>query len=157
MNALAQIDAQRGEQHSAQRVSPLPMLTFDLPLPPSANALFANVRGKGRVKTAEYKAWIEEARWHVLTAWRTQGKPEVGAQTPMRLSLRLGLVGRRRDAGNCLKAIEDILVRELPIPDDRYNDRIVILRDETIPNIARVTIGPLSASVPLFASAPDTG
>lgn len=139
MTACAQINA-------AQQ-APLPTIAFDLPLPPSANGLFANVRGKGRVKTPKYKAWIEEARWHVLSAWRAQGKPEVGAQTPMRLSLRLGLVGRRRDAGNCLKAIEDILVRELPIPDDRYNDSIVILRDETIPGFARVSISPLYASV----------
>jgi len=134
---------------------PRPPLTFDLPLPPSANALFANVRGKGRVKTPEYKAWIAEARWHVLSAWRAQGKPEVGKDTPMRLSLRLGLVGRRRDAGNCLKAIEDILARELPIPDDRYNDRIVIIRDETIPGIARVTISPLYATA--TAAPHDTG
>lgn len=126
-------------------------LTFDLPLPPSANALFANVRGKGRVKTAEYKAWIEEARWHIITAWRTAGQPEVGRDTPMRLSLRLGLTGRRRDLGNCLKAVEDVLVRELPIPDDRYTDRIVIIRDETIPGIARVCIAPLYASVSVNA------
>lgn len=117
-------------------------LIIDMPLPPSANALFANA-GKGRVKTPEYKAWIEEARWHVLTAWRAAGKPEVGRDTPMRLFLRLGLVGRRRDAGNCLKAIEDILARELPIPDDRYNDRITIDRDETLAGAARITIAPL--------------
>jgi hypothetical protein len=35
------------------------------------------------------------------------------------------------------------LVAELPIPDDRYNDRIVIERDESIPGLARVTIGTL--------------
>jgi Holliday junction resolvase RusA-like endonuclease len=121
------------------------MLTLDLPLPPSANALFANA-GKGRVKTAEYKSWIEEARWHVITQWRAAGKPEVGAATPMQLHIRLGLTDRRRDASNCTKALEDILARELPVPDDRYNDRITITRDETIPGIARVTIAPLDTT-----------
>jgi Holliday junction resolvase RusA-like endonuclease len=119
------------------------MLTIDLPLPPSANHLFANAHGGGRVKTKAYKSWIEEARYHVITAWRAAGKPEVGRETPMSLTMRLGLVERRRDASNCTKAIEDVLVRELPIPDDRYNDRILIERDETLAGIARVTIAPL--------------
>lgn len=120
-------------------------LTLDLPLPPSANHLFANAHGAGRVKTAAYKAWIEEARWHVIAAWRAAGKPEVGANVPMRLHLQLGLSDRRRDASNCVKAIEDILARELPIPDDRYNDRILIERNETIAGRARVTIAPLDS------------
>lgn len=119
------------------------MLTIDLPLPPSANHLFANAAGGGRVKTAAYKGWLEEARYHVITAWRAAGKPEVGRETPMSLTLRLGLTERRRDASNCTKAIEDVLVKELPIPDDRYNDRILIERDETLAGIARVTIAPL--------------
>lgn len=119
------------------------ILTIDLPLPPSANHLFANAHGGGRVKTAAYKGWIEEARYHVITAWRAAGKPEVGRETPMSLTLRLGLTERRRDASNCTKAIEDVLVKELPIPDDRYNDRILIERDETLAGIARVTIAPL--------------
>lgn len=119
------------------------MLTVDLPLPPSANHLFANAHDGGRVKTAAYKGWLEEARWHVITAWRKAGKPEVGRETPMSLTLRLGLCDRRRDASNTVKAIEDVLVKELPIPDDRYNDRILIERDETLAGIARVTIAPL--------------
>ncbi len=119
------------------------ILTVDLPLPPSANHLFANAHGGGRVKTGAYKGWLSEARWHVITAWRAAGKPEVGRETPMQLHIRLGLTGRRRDAGNCTKAIEDVLVKELPIPDDRYNDRILIERDETLAGIARVTIAPL--------------
>lgn len=119
------------------------MLTVDLPLPPSANHLFANAHGGGRVKTAAYKGWLEEARYHVITAWRAAGKPEVGRETPMSLTLRLGLTERRRDASNTVKAIEDVLVKELPIPDDRYNDRILIERDETLAGIARVTIAPL--------------
>lgn len=120
-------------------------LTVDLPLPPSANHLFANAHGAGRVKTAAYKAWIEEARYCVITAWRAAGKPEVGAKVPMGMHLRLGLSDRRRDASNCVKAIEDVLARELPIPDDRYNDRIFIERDEAIPGVARVTIAPLDS------------
>lgn len=120
-----------------------PALTIDLPLPPSANHLFANAHGGGRVKTKAYKAWIEAARYQIITTWRAAGKPEVRSDTPMQLRLRVGLTDRARDISNTVKAIEDALVRELPIPDDRYNDRILIERDETLGGIARVTIAPL--------------
>ena len=36
-------------------------LSFDLPLPPSVNGCFANVPGKGRVRTAQYRAWRKQA------------------------------------------------------------------------------------------------
>lgn len=115
----------------------------DLPLPPSANRLTVNLKNGGRVNSVEYKAWLEEARWHVLTAWRALGKPEWDREAPMSFRLELGLCNRSRDAGNCLKATEDLLVKNLPIPDDRWNDRILIERREDIEGVARVTIAPL--------------
>lgn len=51
-------------------------LKFHIPRPPSVNALYANAPGKGRIKTARYKAWIADAgyamqpqirRWKELT------------------------------------------------------------------------------------------
>lgn len=117
-------------------------LTVDLPLPPSANALFINLRSGGRAKSQVYKAWIEEARWHLITAWREAGKPR-WPTAPMSLHFQLGIENRNRDASNCVKAIEDVLVKELPIPDDRWNDRILIERDANIPGVARVTIAAL--------------
>jgi crossover junction endodeoxyribonuclease RusA len=39
---------------------------FALPIvPPSVNSMFANVPGKGRVKSAEYRRWFEAARWTI--------------------------------------------------------------------------------------------
>ena len=116
--------------------------TLDLPLPPSANELTVNLKGGGRAKSAKYKAWLEEARWHVMTAWRGAGKPE-WPEAPMRIDMALGIEGRKRDCSNCIKAIEDLLVKNLPIPDDRWNDAGSWRRDENIPGIARVTIAPL--------------
>ena len=123
-------------------LKPLPAasLTVELPLPPSVNRLTVNLRNGGRAKSPEYKAWLEEARWHVVTAWRTAGKPEWPEDAPLSVVLELGLTGRIRDAGNCLKAVEDVLVKELPIPDDRWNDDIRIVRNDAIPGVARVTI-----------------
>ena len=119
-----------------------PVLCIDMPLPPSVNALFANAKG-GRIKTPAYKKWIEEARWHVMIAWRQAGKPEWPAETPMSIRIELGIEGRKRDAGNCNKAIEDLLVANLPMPDDCWNDRILIERRDDIPGIARVTVAAL--------------
>lgn len=117
-------------------------LAFDLPLPTSANRLTVNTTGGGRAKSPAYKAWLEEARWHVMTAWRAAGKPS-WPEAPMSLRLELGIEGRVRDAGNCLKAIEDLLCANLPVPDDCWNDRILIERRDDIPGVARVTIATL--------------
>ena len=43
------------------------------PRPPSANALYSNVRGKGRVKTRQYRDWIwpsSEPGWGIKTVPR---------------------------------------------------------------------------------------
>ncbi|MES2782987.1 MAG: hypothetical protein V4657_09340 [Pseudomonadota bacterium] len=129
---------------TARKPDPRFALTIDLPLPPSANALFANA-AKGRVRTKEYNAWLNEARWHVITAWRAAGKPVAPDKVPMLLWIRVGLTARNRDISNCSKAVEDVLVKELPIPDDRWNDRILIERSPNpeFEGICRVTIAVL--------------
>lgn len=121
------------------------MIEATLPLPPSANALFRNLKGRGRVKTQAYKAWIDDAAWHLKAAWSRAGKPEYADQ-PMRLSIELGLTGRRRDASNCAKAIEDLLVSQLPVPDDRWNDDIRIRRSVEADGLARVRLEPLDTT-----------
>jgi Holliday junction resolvase RusA-like endonuclease len=132
----------------ASQREPRTLLCIDMPLPPSVNALTVNLKGGGRAKSAVYKKWIEEARWHVMMAWRNAGKPEWSAETPMSIRIELGIEGRNRDAGNCNKAIEDLLVKNLPMPDDCWNDRILIERREDIPGIARVTIAALEQEGP---------
>lgn len=121
------------------------VISVTLPLPPSANALFRNLKGRGRVKTEGYKAWIDDAAWHVKRAWQDCGKPEISEQ-PMRLDIELGLTDRRRDATNCVKAIEDLLCACLPVPDDRWNDHIVIRRTPEADGMARVTLAPLDST-----------
>ena len=61
----------------------------------------------------------------------------------MRLDLELGIEGRIRDCSNCIKAVEDLLVQNLPVPDDRWNDAGSWRRSDTIPGIARVIIARL--------------
>lgn len=123
-------------------------LVIDIALPPSANKLFKNVPQGGRARTREYNAWIEAAGYDVETAWRAAGRPTF--LPPLAIDVRLGLVGRKRDAGNTLKAIEDLLVKRIDgLPDDKFNDDIRIRRDAAISaSTARVTITSLPSAPP---------
>lgn len=80
-------------------------------LPPSVNNLFATC-GNRRVKTAGYKAWLDE----VVPIFRRLMKPQVW---PVRLTVTLsGRVNLNRDCDNCLKPIGDAIVAAGVLPDD---------------------------------------
>lgn len=103
-------------------------MTFELPMPPSTNNLFATVMVKGkpvRIPTRDYKAWKAEAADALGYQYANYGAPAV--HKPVELRLQLGL-GYRGDISNRLKAVEDLLVGQLDMPDDRYIERIVIER-----------------------------
>lgn len=81
---LADYQARSGRppnaRESAPAPSPLPettRITLALSVPPSVNEMFANVPGKGRVKTKKYRAWRKAALNEAL----------------------LGMVGKRRIKG----------------------------------------------------------
>lgn len=143
MSALDRIGISPAELVAKMFPAPRPLLCIDMPLPPSVNELTVNLKNGGRAKSAVYKAWIEEARWHVMMAWRNAGKPEWPKDCPMKVRIEAGLEGRKRDLGNLEKAISDLLVANLPIPDDRYFDLIYLERREDLPGVARVTIAAL--------------
>jgi crossover junction endodeoxyribonuclease RusA len=97
------------------------MTRITLPYPPPISACFTNARGKGRVATPRYKAWTEESLWSLKAQKPRQFAGEV--------SIYVGLVApdkRIRDAGNCDKAIMDVLVKAGVIKDDsnRYVKRV---------------------------------
>jgi crossover junction endodeoxyribonuclease RusA len=88
-------------------------MSVDLPYPPSANSLFFNVQGKGRVKTRRYDDWRKEAAWLISLAKKRR------LEGPYGLTVLAGRPDkRRRDLGNLLKAIEDALVHGGAIEDD---------------------------------------
>lgn len=95
--------------------------TLQIPLPPSVNALYANVAGRGRVKTARYRTWINAAGWDV-SAQRPEPVPGHIAVT---YRIPWPTDKRRRDIGNLEKAISDLLVKHQLIDDD---SKIVDLR-----------------------------
>jgi crossover junction endodeoxyribonuclease RusA len=85
------------------------------------SACFTNAPGKGRVPTKRYKAWTAESLWSLKAQKPRQFEGEV--------SIYVALVSpdrRTRDAGNCDKAIMDVLVKAGIIKDDsnRYVKRV---------------------------------
>jgi crossover junction endodeoxyribonuclease RusA len=101
------------------------MVVFNLPKPPSVNQLYRNVPRVGRVKTAVYRAWEQEAGW-LLRAQRPQ--PVHGAY---RL---LALVGpTRADIGNLEKALSDLLQSCGVIDNDRLCQGFLMERSNDVP------------------------
>lgn len=97
------------------------MTALRLPFPPSTNALYANVRGKGRVKSERYRTWINAAGWDLAAQ-----RPKSIGSGPYLISITLERKrdGRRRDLGNHHKAVSDLLVDHGIIPDDHHEERI---------------------------------
>lgn len=98
-----------------------------LSLPPSTNNLYWNVAGKGRVKTDDYRAWLEAAGWELKAQKAGQIKGHVGVQ------FHAGLMRRRRDLDNLLKPTLDALVMWGIIEDDSWVADIHARWDRDIP------------------------
>ena len=81
--------------------------TVTLPAPPSTNNLFINVRGKGRVKSMEYRSWLSKAAI-IINASRA-GK-RITIEGPVNVTVRIGACNEARDADNFLKACCDLMV-----------------------------------------------
>ena len=113
-------------------------LVLHLPLPPPLSACFKNARcqkrigGKlkqwtGRVKTARYEAWIDEAGLALRAELREpRCWPSFPISTPVRAEYQFGRPDKRRaDVANKEKAVSDLLVRAGILVDD---SQIVDLR-----------------------------
>lgn len=111
--------------------------TLRLPLPPSTNALYRNVRGVGRVKTAKYKAWRKVAIGYTAITQigvlpRFERDFEVVVLIPAKT---------RGDVDNRAKATLDILKTFGVISDDRHAQAVTIRRVLDMPaDECRVTV-----------------
>lgn len=122
------------------------MISVILPIPPSTNNLYINLKRGGRAKSAAYKDWLRLARNACQAAYVASGGPVWPDKTPMRLTARVG-VNYRRDVSNCLKPVEDALCAFLPIPDDRYNDQIAAVRDLDCEGFVHCIIQPVDSAI----------
>ncbi len=110
-------------------------VTFRVPLPPSVNALYRNVPGRGRVKTPKYSAWIKSAGWEVIS----QRPAKLSGSYSVKYSL-CRPDNRRRDAENYIKALSDLLVRLQIVEDDSRAVSTTVAWDGTEVGFAVVTI-----------------
>ena len=123
---LFEIDHTR-EQRSIRRLE-------KIPIPPSANDMYKmtiNRGGKGkyrRVRTKEYERWRSRAAWVVAS----QVFDHLRRKTPFTMSIRVNL-DHRGDIDNRIKPLLDMLQYAGVVQDDRYCDRILIMRDQTLP------------------------
>jgi Holliday junction resolvase RusA-like endonuclease len=117
------------------------MIDVMLPVPPSTNNLFINVRGKGRIKSAEYRAWLDHAG--LLLKVRSSKVVEGPFEVEVRLSHKA-----RGDIDNRMKAAIDLMVRHGRVPDDSKMWRATVARDESIaPGECRIIIIPKSPAI----------
>jgi len=87
---------------------------FTLPTPPSSNALFRNVAGRGRVKTGFYKDFLA----YGLSAIRQQRVEPVKGRVVMVMGIER--VNKRSDLDNRVKALLDVIVKAGVLEDDRF-------------------------------------
>ena len=100
----------------------------ELPIPPSVNALWFNVAGRGRFRTDSYKAWLAEAGWMLKEQRVTRIRGPVG------LTMLAGLPKRPRDLDGCLKAACDLLEANGIIENDRLIAELFVRWDKTVPS-----------------------
>ena len=91
-----------------------------IPVPPSTNALYRNVAGKGRVRTERYVTWANAAGWLIQAQ-----RPD---RVPGRICLDISVQRQRAnsDISNRIKAVEDLLVALGVIDDDKNVDQVTI-------------------------------
>ena len=97
------------------------MIRLSLPLPPSANHLFSNAPGKGRVKTQAYRDWINTAGWEV----KAQAPGYVTITGPYRLLIEMS---GPYDLDNCCKPCGDLLQVMRIVANDKLMTRLVVDR-----------------------------
>jgi Holliday junction resolvase RusA-like endonuclease len=97
------------------------MITLSLPTPPSTNALYRNVPGKGRVKTYAYIMWKQHAQWTIAS----QVRPAQRIAGPFAVTMRVPMRG---DADNRAKAALDAL-KGLVTDDDAACMSIAITKE----------------------------
>ena len=104
----------------------MPMaIRLTLPLPPSVNAAYVNVVGRGRVSSKALTNWKKDA------GWRLQSQPRAQFAGPFRVAIYIpeNMPG---DADNRVKPCLDLLVSHRVTPDDRFARSVLVERCEAV-------------------------
>jgi Holliday junction resolvase RusA-like endonuclease len=92
-------------------------LRLDLPIPPSVNAAYRNVPGRGRVATDVLKQWKWDAGWELKAQVHI---PVIGPYA-IQILVPEEMPG---DIDNRCKAAIDLLVAHGITPDDKFMRRV---------------------------------
>jgi len=122
---------------------------FTLPTPPSTNALFRNVAGRGRVKTKLYKDFIA----YGLSAIRQQRVEPVKGRVVMVMGIERA--NMRADIDNHVKALLDVIVKAGVLEDDRYVTGFAASWLPPAEGVAHVMIAPVAPLILAFEPAGD--
>lgn len=96
-----------------------------IPPPPSVNAMFSNVAGKGRVRSAKYRQWATTAGW-MLQSQRAKW-PSIAPQMAYSVCIRLP-ISYRSDIDNAAKGPIDLLVSLGIVPDDKNMVTLIVTK-----------------------------
>jgi Holliday junction resolvase RusA-like endonuclease len=105
-----------------------PALTVELPIPPSVNALYCNVPGKGRVLTKKGREYKKVAV-SLISGIAMQQRFRVPDDVRLSVSITFYFADYRRDLDDALKALIDCFAAALSFNDNRV-DNLEILRGE---------------------------
>jgi len=103
-------------------------MLLTLPLPPSVNAAFTNVPGKGRVRTAKYRKWAREAGW--LAVMQRAGRPTI--EGPFSAIIN---VSASMDIDNVVKACLDLCQSVGLVTNDRNMTELHVYREVGPPGV----------------------
>lgn len=107
-------------------------------VPPSANAAYRNVAGKGRAKAQRYRDWLVAFGYDLNLSMRGQ-HPIKGPYT-MVVTIDRRTRHKLSDASNRLKVLEDAIVAHGIVQDDRFAERVSIGWGDTDKGGVRVEI-----------------
>lgn len=94
-------------------------MKLTLPIPPSANTIFRNVPGRGRVKTAAYVKWRADAALGLRVIQKAGH-----IDGPVAIHIRVKRLRKNSDIDNRIKPTLDALVEAGVIEDDRHVQRV---------------------------------
>jgi len=89
------------------------MITVHIPVPPSTNGLFANIPGRGRIKSERYRAWL------VVAGTELNLQRPKAVNGPVSVDLMMKRPNGSSDIDNRIKAALDLLVLHRLIDDDK--------------------------------------
>lgn len=117
-------------------------LEIDLPMPPSANELYANGGAHGgRVKSEIYAKWAETAGWTLLA----QKPGRIVGRYRMTIQVARPAAHIRADVCNREKAVSDLLVKHRILQDDSLAERVTIEWSDAIQGV-RVFVSKFEAT-----------